>query len=143
MSKLGPLRDELTAANFVISGGVRVRDLTVDGSRSVRGTPTPSATTAPLVTVDRIGDFSTYTLRVVEREDGRPTDSPHHAFDPVYSCLDFSFQVGCPSPLDCEPREVCPRAARIPAGDRLPLEGLRVLPPAPTRPAGPARPGLA
>jgi sugar phosphate isomerase/epimerase len=31
ISKLGALRDELTAANFVITGGVRVQDLVVTG----------------------------------------------------------------------------------------------------------------
>jgi predicted phage baseplate assembly protein len=107
MAKLGRLRDELTAANFVVSGGVRVRDLVVTGLE-VCPDADPERDDCAVVTVDHIGDFSTYTLRVVEREDGRPTDTPHHAFDPVYGSIDFSFQVGCPSPLDCEPRELCP-----------------------------------
>ena len=107
ISKLGALRDELTAANFVITGGVRVQDLVVTGVE-VCEQADPEVDDCALVTVDRIGDFSTYTLCVVESEDGRPTETPHHAFDPVYSCLDVNFEVDCPSPLDCAPPEVCP-----------------------------------
>lgn len=107
ISKLGSLRDELTAANFVVTGGVRVQDLVVTGVE-VCDQADPEVDDCAVVTVDRIGDFSTYTLCVVESEDGRPTSTPHHAFDPVYSSLVVDFQVDCPSPLDCAPPEVCP-----------------------------------
>ncbi len=107
MSKLGDLRDELTAANFMVEGGLRVRDLVVTAV-DVCHEADPELDDCAVLTVDRIGDFSTYTLRVVDAEDGEPTDAPHPAFDPVYSSLDIDFQVGCPSPLDCAPVEVCP-----------------------------------
>ncbi|MDT8321054.1 MAG: putative baseplate assembly protein, partial [Xanthomonadales bacterium] len=63
------------------------------------------------VTVDRPGDFSTYTLKVIAG-DGEQPDIPHPAFDPYYSTLDFSFKVGCPGDLDCATARHCPEPAR-------------------------------
>ena len=48
------------------------------------------------VSVDRAGDFSTYTLRIEAS-----------AIDPAYAEVDFSFKAGCPSRFDCGPRDVC------------------------------------
>lgn len=60
------------------------------------------------VTVDRPGDFSPYTLCLVEAdEQGRPTGKPFPGFDPRYACLEFSFKVDCPSPLDCKDERAC------------------------------------
>ena len=107
ISKLGPLAERLGKANFVISGGVRVREIEVVDTKVCQ--PDDSETDDCLqLTVDHIGDFSTYTLCVVADDDGRPTDRPHPDFDPVYACLDFSFQAGCPSPLDCRDDTSCP-----------------------------------
>ena len=62
-----------------------------------------------VITVDKTGDFSTYTLCVVELGgDGRPTGEPFGNFDPRYDCLDFSFKVDCPSDLDCKHEPICP-----------------------------------
>lgn len=109
ISKLGPLAHRLAAANFVVCGGVRVRAIQVVHVKVC--TPADSeADDCIELTVDHIGDFSTYTLRVVADEDARPTDRLHPDFDPVYACLDFSFQAGCPSPLDCHHDEACPVA---------------------------------
>ncbi|MGN6810834.1 MAG: putative baseplate assembly protein, partial [Thermomicrobiales bacterium] len=67
------------------------------------------------VTVDRPGDFSTYTLRLVKSgPHGRPGERPFdHAegFDPRYTRLPFSFKVNCPSDLDCAPVADCPPPA--------------------------------
>jgi len=63
------------------------------------------------VTVDKYGDFSTYTLCLVELdEQGRPTDRPLHGFDSRYACVEFTFKAGCPSDLDCAPGSPCPPA---------------------------------
>jgi hypothetical protein len=62
-----------------------------------------------IVTVDKPGDFSTYTLCLVDLDaDGRPTDRPFPGMDPRYGCLEFSFKAGCPSDLDCKQQEICP-----------------------------------
>src|SRR5260370_35286869 len=55
------------------------------------------------VTVDRPGDFSTYTLRLVEVDAfGAPTGQPLAGFDPRYTQLDFGFKAACPSDPDCK-----------------------------------------
>jgi len=53
-----------------------------------------------VVTLDRSGDFSTYTLRLV--------DVKH--IDPRYDSASFSFKVCCPAELDCKPACDCPAA---------------------------------
>jgi hypothetical protein len=53
------------------------------------------------VRVDKYGDFSPYTLRLVGVEN----------IDPFYDHLDFTFKAGCPSDLDCLPAAVCPPPA--------------------------------
>ena len=50
-----------------------------------------------IVRLDKPGDFSTYTLRLV----GLPE------IDPYYDHVDFSFKVNCPSDLDCRAGSVC------------------------------------
>ena len=73
-----------------ISGGERVRDVQVADVQ-------PHGTDAIDVTVDRAGDFSTYTLAIDDA-----------AMDPAYAEVDFSFKAGCPARFDCAPRKDCP-----------------------------------
>src|SRR4029077_2056869 len=66
------------------------------------------------ISVDKVGDFSTYTVCVVELDDqGHPTQAPMSGFDPRYACLDFTFKAGCPSDLDCKTQPVCPPPQRV------------------------------
>lgn len=51
------------------------------------------------------GDFSTYTLRLVESSS---VTKPPPGFDLQLSEVEFSFKVECPSDFDCQPEEVCP-----------------------------------
>jgi len=97
---LGVAPKGLTAENVRITGGRRIRDIQV-----------VEATTCPpqdeerdnciVVRVDRPGDFSTYTLCLVDLPD-------ELRIDPRYRCLDFSFKVACPSDQDCAAPAVCP-----------------------------------
>ncbi len=50
-----------------------------------------------IVTVDKPGDFSVYTLSL----------SGVAGIDPFYASVPFSFKVGCPSDLDCTPSCEC------------------------------------
>ena len=85
---------------------------------------------------DSTGDFSTYTLRLVA---GAGSESPPAGFDPLLASVEFSFKVECPIDFDCAAAcDVRARAGRA-AGDRLPREGLRLLPAADARPAQPDR----
>ena len=56
------------------------------------------------VTVSKVGDFSTYTLRVVDPR----TDKPLRGLDPRYAALDFTFHAATESALDCRDDGVCP-----------------------------------
>jgi hypothetical protein len=107
----GPFPEKIDAANVRIEGGRRIRDVQVTSVT----TESPSADDAEeclRVTVDKAGDFSFYTLRVVEVSDGRPTDKPLAGFDPRYAQVQFSFKVGCPSDLNCKTEAPCPPPAR-------------------------------
>jgi hypothetical protein len=53
-----------------------------------------------VVTLDRVGDFSTYTLTLVGIA----------GIDPLYSSAAFTFRMDCPSDLDCKSPCDCPPA---------------------------------
>ena len=106
---LGRAPQGLGAANVTITGGsaVRVtgvqvyrqRDLTLDDWMQVR--------------LDRPGDFSTYTLALVELDErGQPTSTPLSGLDPRYARATFSFKAACPTDLDCRTAPVCPPPLR-------------------------------
>jgi len=76
-----------------------VVDLTICPQRD------PEVDNSMVVTVDRPGDFSTYTLCLVDL----PEDAP---FDPRYLCIPFTFKAGCPTELDCAPAPACPPEPR-------------------------------
>jgi hypothetical protein len=65
----------------------------------------PSPSRLLVVRTDTSGDFSRYTLRLIDP--GLP-DAPAPTFDPRLSHIHFSFKIECPTDLDClarcEPR---------------------------------------
>jgi hypothetical protein len=85
LSSLGP-------ADMRIEGGVRIRDVRVEQT-SFDGD-------VLVVRVSQPGDFSTYTLRLLE---GVGT-----LLDPLLSAVDFSFKVECESDFDCRQDCDCP-----------------------------------
>ena len=108
----------LGPANVRIEGGERVRGVSVIAA-SVAIDPRSGDTTRPVlvVEVDQRGDFSTYTLRLVE-DPAAP--GALAAIDPVLRDIDFSFKVNCPSDFDCETGFICPPGQRAePAIDYL------------------------
>jgi len=99
---LKPLDDSISISkeNALIEGGERIRDLVVSHIHMSKENPTKTR----IIEVDRPGDFSTYTLRLVRSdEDPRPLAG----FDPILSQIKFSFKAGCPSDLDCRQEVVC------------------------------------
>jgi hypothetical protein len=52
------------------------------------------------------GDFSTYTLRIVN---SLGSFCPPDGFDLLLSSIDFSFKIDCPSKFDCKPVSVSPQ----------------------------------
>jgi hypothetical protein len=87
----------LSKNNLRIEGGVRIKDLKVVDVTSNGRVLT--------VTADRAGDFSTYTLRLVQAPNSA---EPPPGFDPQLSAIPFSFKVDCPSEFDCAPEQDCP-----------------------------------
>jgi hypothetical protein len=109
---LGKAPEGLAVENVRITGGRRVRDVRVL-DLVIQRQPDPDLDDTMTITVDKPGDFSAYTLCLVDLDEGgRATDEPFPGFDPRYACLDFSFKEGCPSDLDCAPRDVCPPPER-------------------------------
>ena len=91
----------LTVQNIRIEGGERIRHI-----KATNVTFAPAGEAKVLsVEVDRAGDFSNYTLRLVRSS--ADADAPE-GFDPVLSAVDFSFKVACPSDFDCEEQRACP-----------------------------------
>ena len=83
-----------------IEGGERIRDVAVTDVE-VFYSADPELDDWMRVSVDQAGDFSTYVLRVVEADaHGSPTRRPRRDFDRRYDALQFSFKIGCASPLD-------------------------------------------
>jgi hypothetical protein len=100
--------ENLTEKNVRIDGGRRIRNIKVK-TVELCDPDDPEQADCMLVTVDKAGDFSTYTLCLVELDENeQPTDKPLHGFDPRYVCIEFSFKANCPSELDCKLEDTCP-----------------------------------
>lgn len=107
---LGKAPVSLEPSNILIEGGRRIRDIKV---KEIKVTRTNMAELDDFMEVmtDKAGDFSTYTLRVVIRDE-HGNYQPHPSFDSRYDRVEFSFKVDCPSDLDCKQTLVCPPEPR-------------------------------
>ena len=102
----------LATTSIQIEGGDRVRDIRVTAA-AVDVTDNHVLN----VKVDQPGDFSVYTLRLVQ--DGLHADPPA-GIDPVLASIDFSFKVECPTDFDCRQVLACsPETEDEPALDYL------------------------
>jgi hypothetical protein len=87
-----PAAPPLAAADFTVSGGVRIVNVQVLDAQPDGGDPLRMQ-----VFLDREGDFSTYVLQI-----------DHPEIDLERSETRFSFKAGCPSEFDCRPPIDCP-----------------------------------
>ena len=101
---INPLAVTLKKENIAIDGGIRIRHIKVIDDPFLDLTPAKDKKELT-VHVDRAGDFSTYTLRIVDNVDSL---KPPVGFDPILWEIDFSFKVECPSEFDCKKEEICP-----------------------------------
>jgi hypothetical protein len=109
---LGKAPDKILPANVLIEGGRSIQGIKAITVR-LRHNPDPGLDDSTEIALNKFGDFSTYTLRLVKLDEkGNPTDEPLAGFDPFYDSADFSFKAGCPSDLDCKNLPVCPPPAR-------------------------------
>ena len=60
------------------------------------------------IKMSALGDFSIYTLRLVQPRKNR---EPLPGFDPALSQIEFSFRVACPSDFDCADPSTAPLSA--------------------------------
>jgi hypothetical protein len=125
-----PSPNSLTPKNFTITGGTRTTnigvewvqrfvDLSAPLSALVRSNVTvldPGATNVVVVKPTSDGDFSTYTLWIVDAAD--PSQPPAN-FDTLLSRTTFGFKVECPQNFDCNPTKVCPTEFLEPVIDYL------------------------
>ena len=103
---LGKAPEEIRRRNIVIEGGVRIRGIRVEKIRLCR-IDDPERDDCLKVFVDKYGDYSTYTLKLVNAYGGVASDEPLDGFDPRYAQIEFSFKANCPTELDCRDESVC------------------------------------
>jgi hypothetical protein len=115
---LFPIAAPLSLAQFVISGGDRIRAIgitAVAGGQAAAepltgppfGTTIPAGATIATLAVDQAGDFSEYELRL--RTDAN-TPEPPPGFDPVGASVTFRFKALCPTDRDCGQPAACTEA---------------------------------
>lgn len=105
---LGRAPDWIQPENIRIEGGRRERDIKVLAV-SIERADDEGLDDRMFVTVDRPGDFSTYRLVIVARdESGRAIPGPPSDFDIRYASAEFSFKAGCPQDQDPADCPACP-----------------------------------
>jgi len=95
LGKLPPeLREEKPGLEkfLQLEGGQRVTDIQITKVKPVSD-PDPEKDDQLVITMDKHGDFSTYTLSLAGVEN----------IDSRYDHVDFNFKINCPSDLDCAP----------------------------------------
>lgn len=92
----------ISPANVEIVGGERITGVQV--------TSTSMTGDTLVVQVNEPGDFSEYTLRIVDSA-GR---EPYPGLDPALSEIPFSFKVECPTDFDCAAAPSCTPATPAP-----------------------------
>lgn len=108
---LGKAPQKIEKANVVLSGGRRIRDVQITSVR-VQRQPDPTLDDYLEVRVNKAGDFSNYTISLVDAVNGQPTTVPMDGFDPRYNQVCFNFKASCPTDLDCKQPSTCPPPQR-------------------------------
>jgi hypothetical protein len=119
----------LTRENIRITGGERVRDPVVEwaevaslpppqlagepdtNAAIARATALTPATQILVVRLANAGDYSPYTLHLVQ---SALIDIPPAGFDARLARIEFSFKAECPSEFDCRPQHLCPPEENTP-----------------------------
>lgn len=113
---LNPAPNNLIKGNVSISGGRRIRNIyAIDPApQPCSSQDDPEPDNCLRITINQAGDFSTYTLRLVEVDaSGYPTNTPLQSLDQRYAQADFSFIAGGVSDLDCQASDISPAVARV------------------------------
>ncbi|WP_313689876.1 putative baseplate assembly protein [Achromobacter mucicolens] len=84
-------------AHVRIEGGTRIRGIALAADPVLSGNEIR-------LSVDKAGDFSWYTLALVNPAD---PDAPAPGFDLCLSTIEINFKAGCPSEFDCADMRAC------------------------------------
>lgn len=108
---LGPIPsiDQVHLDNIHIEGGERIRNVRAIGL-SIHTPNDPSIDGCLKIEVNKLGDFSPYTLSFIGLQSNDIPDKLR--LDPRYDSLQFFFRAGCPSDLDCKTQPICPPEVR-------------------------------
>ena len=109
--------DKLNVSNIRISGGERIKNIQVvkielESDTASPFSPPDEPANVLIIHVSKAGDFSTYTLHLVNH--GGDQENTPENFDSLLSSVDFSFKVNCPTDFDCKPVHKCPPTLSIP-----------------------------
>src|SRR5580692_2785156 len=108
---LGKAPQKVQQSNVVLTGGRRIRDVQIK-SVTVKRQPDPTLDDYLEIRVNKAGDFSNYTISLVNVVNGQPTTDPMPGFDRRYYQVCFSFKASCPTDLDCKGPCTCPPPQR-------------------------------
>ena len=95
--------------NHLTGSPLTEKNVSIDGGERITGiyaTSASSQSNVLTVVVNKPGDFSLYTFRLVKI--GDPEGKPPDNYDPILSSIDFSFKANCPSDFDCRIKSICP-----------------------------------
>jgi hypothetical protein len=99
--------ENLEKENVLIEAGPKGRKVRVLEVR-LCSVDDPEQDDCMLVLLDRRGDLTTCTLRLVELDaQGNPIETPLAGLDPRYAQLDFRFDTEVTSDIDCKQPQVC------------------------------------
>ena len=90
--------ESLRKENFRLTGRDSVKRIGIKAITLSKQSDEPNVV---IVEVDRRGDFSNYTLQLVD------VDNSQAGFDPILSAVDVSFKVNCPTDFDCQEEVTC------------------------------------
>jgi hypothetical protein len=79
-------------------------DLSEEERKVINGLHPESIDLILIIRPNKVGDFSTYSLELVDSEN---IHQPPANFDPLLSQVDFSFRASCKADFDCKPQDVC------------------------------------
>lgn len=101
---LKPLAEgSLSAQNILIKGGERIQNLRVTAILPMNLASPPGDDNVLRIKVSEAGDFSTYTLYLVQDNQSSDKLEPPTGYDLLLSKVDFSFKVACFNDFDCQP----------------------------------------
>jgi hypothetical protein len=103
---------KLEPKDLTIEGGSRIRDIRVLGVQITRS-DVPEFDDFMDIEVDKAGDFSDYTLRVVGHDAAGKTVPPPN-FDPRFTSVVFNFKIDCTKDFDCKKEDSCVEPAATP-----------------------------